>query len=82
MGLDYSKAMLVKNNNHVSDEVFVLRSKAAGKKLVDKESHIASMYSAYVEKYINAFKKTDKNILNSSEYRFTTLVNYHAELGL
>lgn len=82
MGLDYSKAMLIKNDQHVSADVFVLRSKTAGKKLVDKESHVTSMYLAYVEKYIRAVKATDKNILNSAEYRFTTLVNYHAELGL
>ncbi|HCE5184918.1 TPA: hypothetical protein NG323_004559 [Vibrio parahaemolyticus] len=82
MGLDYSKAMLIKDVQHVSDDVFVLRSKASGKKLVGKENHITSMYLAYVKKYIAAVKASDKNILNSAEYRFTTLVNYHTELGL
>lgn len=82
MGLDYSKAMLINNAQHVSDDVFVLRTKASGKKLVGKENHITSMYLAYVKKYISAVKASDMNILKSAEYRFTTLVNYHTELGL
>ena len=82
MGLDYSKAMLIKNTQHVSAEVFVLRTKAAGKKLLGKESHITSMFKAYVDKYIAAVKANDQHILNSLEYRHTTLVNYHTEFGL
>ncbi|HHC6551083.1 TPA: hypothetical protein ACN33P_002722 [Vibrio parahaemolyticus] len=82
MGLDYSKAMLIKNAQHVSNDVFVLRTKNAGKKLMNKETHVTSMFQAYVDKYIAAIKAEDKNILNSLEYRFTTLVNYHTELGL
>lgn len=82
MGLDYSKAMLIRNVQHISADAFVLKTKAAGKKLVDKENYITSKFHAYVKKYIAAVKASDKNILNSIEYRFTTLVNYHAELGL
>ncbi|HFG2226794.1 TPA: hypothetical protein ACGF84_003052, partial [Vibrio cholerae] len=59
-----------------------LRTKNAGKKLINKETHVTSMFQAYVDKYIAAIKAEDKNILNSLEYRFTTLVNYHTELGL
>ena len=54
----------------------------AGKKLIGKEEHIKNMFTNYVDKYIKAVQKEDKNILNSMEYRFTTLVNYHAELEL
>lgn len=82
MGLDYQKAVLIRNSAHISNEYFVLRSKQAGRKLVGKEDHITTMFTRYVEKYIKAVRNNDQNILNSMEYRFTTLVNYHAELGL
>ena len=73
---------MIKNAQHVSAEVFVLRSKTSGNKLTGKENHITSMYLAYVvEKYIAAVKASDSNILNNAEYRFTTLINYHTELG-
>lgn len=82
MGLDYSKALLIRDASHVSNENFVLRSKHAGKKLIGKEEHIKKQFTQYVEKYIDAFRKKDMSILNSMEYRHTTLVNYHGELGL
>ncbi|ELF5344440.1 hypothetical protein RNH90_002986 [Vibrio metschnikovii] len=82
MGLDYSKALLIRDDSHVTDDVFVLRNKKSGKKLIGKEEHITSQFQKYVEKYIDAVKRNDANILNSFEYRFTTLVNYHTELGL
>jgi len=82
MGLDYSKALLIKDAAHVSNDDFVLRSKQAGKKLIGKKTHIEKKFNQYVEKYVKAVKCNDKNIRNSSEYRFTTLVNYHSELGL
>ncbi|MEZ2576320.1 type III toxin-antitoxin system TenpIN family toxin [Buttiauxella ferragutiae] len=82
MGLDYSKAMLIRSPEHVSDNVFLLRSKSAGRKLQGKEDHVTKQFTRYVERYILAVQKGDKNILNSQEYRFTTLVNYHKELGL
>jgi protein AbiQ len=40
------------------------------------------MFTGYVEKYINAVKKKDQNILRSAEYIETTLINYHEELGI
>lgn len=82
MGLDYQKAVLIRNSAHISSEYFVLRTKQAGRKLVGKEEHITTMFTRYVERYIKAVRNNDQNILNSMEYRFTTLVNYHAELGL
>lgn len=82
MGLDYSKAMLIRKQTYISDDNFVLRSKEAGKKLKDLEEHITKQFSAYVEKYVKAVRREDRNVLSSIEYRFTTLVNYHEELGI
>jgi len=82
MGLDYTKAVLIRKPDHVSSEPFLLRSKEAGRKLQGKEDHVTKQFTRYVEKYIKAVKRQDKNILNSADYRFTTLINYYAELGL
>ncbi|MDC9615869.1 hypothetical protein PSI19_18740 [Xenorhabdus khoisanae] len=43
---------------------------------------ITKKFEKYVEKYIKAVKKKDKHVLNSLEYRFTTLQNYHNQLGI
>jgi len=82
MGLDYSKALLIRSANHVSNDVFLLKSKSAGKKLIGKQAHVEQQFEAYVNKYIKAVTTKDRNIINSNEYRFTTLINYHTELGL
>nr|WP_313668391.1 hypothetical protein [Atlantibacter sp.] len=82
MGLDYSKAVLLRESNPISSDIFLLRSKVAGKKLLGKQAHITRKFAHYVERYIKAVQKQDRNILNSIGYRHTTLVNYHPELGL
>ncbi|MFX5470511.1 hypothetical protein ABTD76_09125 [Acinetobacter baumannii] len=82
MGLDYSKALLIRDNSHVSNNLFLLSSKTAGKKLQGKHQHITTSFQKYVHKYVDAVQKKDSNILNQMEYRFTTLINYHIELSL
>lgn len=82
MGLDYSKALLIRDEKHVSAQCFVLKSKDAGKKLIGKEQHITKQFEQYVDKYVKSFEKADRNVLHSSEYRYSTLQHYHAELGL
>lgn len=82
MGLDYSKALLIRDAKHVSAQNFVLNSKDAGKKLIGKEQHITNQFEQYVDKYVRSFKKGDQNVLGSSEYRYSTLQHYHSELGL
>ncbi len=81
MGLDYSKALLIRDSCHISDKFFLLKSKDAGKKLAGKEAHVTKQFTQYVNKYINAVNINDANVLNSLEYRFTTLKNYHKELN-
>lgn len=82
MGLDYSKALLIRDAKHISPQHFVLKSKHAGKKLIGKEKHITKQFEQYVEKYVRSFEKGDHNILRSAEYRYSTLQHYHQELGL
>ena len=80
-GLDYSKALLISNPAYISTEIFKIPPEEH-KKLVSKQPYIAKSFEKYVEKYINAVNKPDLNILNSIEYRHTTLQNYHTELGI
>ncbi|PHM23164.1 type III toxin-antitoxin system TenpIN family toxin [Xenorhabdus budapestensis] len=80
-GLDYSKALLIINPKYISDEIFLIPPEQH-KNIQGKEFFIKKKFEKYVEKYIKAVKKRDKHVLNSLEYRFTTLQNYHNQLGI
>jgi len=79
-GLDFSKALLIAQASYISHMPFKI-SPQEHKKIQDKEVHITHSFEKYVCKYIKAVNRSDQNILNGFEYRFTTLVNYHSELG-
>ena len=80
-GLDFTKALLIKEQRYISNLPFKI-SKDEHKKLANKEYYITSKFEKYVSKYITAIQKSDHHILQSSNYRFSTLCNYHVELGL
>jgi len=78
-GLDYSKAVLIHDENHVSQSSFKIPSHEYVK-IADRELHIRERFEKYIKKYIKGVKASDQNILN--EYRYSTLQNYHAELNI
>ena len=78
-GLDFSKALLIKDPNYISRELFKISDKKHDI-LKSKEHYIKNKFNQYIEKYIRALLKSDQRILNLPEYRFTTLQNYHLEL--
>lgn len=80
-GLDFSKALLISDEKYISDIPFKIDYNQH-KNLVNKEHYITQKFEHYVSRYIFAIKKEDENILSSSEYRYSTLVNYHQELGI
>ena len=80
-GLDFSKALLIRDSGHISNELYKIPAEEH-KKLQGKEHFVIAKFEKYVEKYRDAIKKSDKHILKDQEYRFTTLQNYHSELGL
>jgi len=80
-GLDYSKALLITNMQYIANVPFKI-SASEHNTLQNKEVFITSQFDKYVARYIKAVKKQDNHILNSIEYRFTTLKNYHVELEL
>jgi protein AbiQ len=65
----------------VSNELFKI-SASEFKSLKNKEIFITQKFEKYVEHYIKAVYASAQHILQNDEYRFSTLVNYHAELGL
>lgn len=80
-GLDYSKALLLTKISYVSNEIFRIPN-AEKNKLRNKNRVITQKFTQYVVKYIKAIETDNQRILNSLDYRFTTLQNYHAELGV
>ena len=80
-GLDFSKALLIKNPSYISSEIYKIPV-VEHKKLLSKQHHITQLFDKYLTRYIDAVRKKDIHILNSNEYRHTTLQNYHVELGI
>ena len=80
-GLDFSKAVLLKKPSHISPSPFRIPSDEFSK-LKGKAAFITNKFEKYVERYVKAVGLNDGNILNSDEFRFSTLINYHSELGI
>lgn len=78
-GLDYSKAVLIADENHVSNERFNI-PQPEYIKIADRELYIRERFEKYVKKYIKGANSGDENILK--DYRYSTLQNYHAELKI
>ncbi|MGP6151700.1 type III toxin-antitoxin system TenpIN family toxin [Priestia flexa] len=78
-GLDYSKAVIIKEDRYIVEKEFLLEVHSDAVKIRDNQHHIITKFTAYVERYIDAVKEEKQSIL-SREYRFSTLQNYHDEL--
>lgn len=79
-GLDYSKALLIFDDKDISRDI-KLKSADEFKRINEHEDKIVADFTKYVARYIAARQKGDKNVIGMT-YRFTTLVNYHKQLGL
>jgi protein AbiQ len=78
-GLDYSKAVIIYESRFVSADPFFLHDRSDYVKIVNAEHRIIPAFEKYVQRYINAVKGQDRNVLR--RYRYSTLQNYHNELG-
>lgn len=78
-GLDFSKSVLLLKDEYISVKPFIIPADERNL-LLSKSHFILGRFSHYVERYVFGWAKADKNILR--DYRYTTLVNYHIELGL
>lgn len=79
-GLDYTKAVVITTKRYVDSRPFKLKTGAEYWNVVYNEEQIILEFEAYVEKYVQAITHNDRHILK--EYRWSTLKNYHHELGL
>jgi len=57
-------------------------SKEQKQVLINRKKSIHKQFEKYVNTYLRAVEKDIKNTLTSPAYRYSTLVNYHSELGL
>jgi protein AbiQ len=80
-GLDYTKAVLIRNELKELGSSFKV-SKEQKQILINRKKSIHKQFEKYVNTYIRAVEKDIKNTLTSPTYRYSTLVNYHSELGL
>ncbi|MEO9653817.1 type III toxin-antitoxin system TenpIN family toxin [Marinomonas sp.] len=80
-GLDFTKALLIKDQEkEIGDPFFIPDTQK--EKLISSKKMIKNQFERYVKNYVNAVEFGKDNTLNSNAYKFTTLINYHEELGL
>ena len=77
-GLDFSKCVLLSKDGYISNEPFTIPNDEH-KKILDSAHIIKHKFTKYVEHYVKGLSNSDENILKS--YAFSTLKNYHVELG-
>ncbi|MEE3924012.1 hypothetical protein V2K41_18420 [Pseudomonas alliivorans] len=80
-GLDFSKAVLLTKEAYIADEAFRIPG-AEYQKLRDNEYVIEKKFQRYVDRYIKLCTETPESTVLGYEYRFSTLVNYHLDLGI
>lgn len=79
-GLDYTKAVLLEKDTYISNQTFKVKTEEFTK-IKEHEHFIQQRFEKYVNAYIAAHQKNDTRVIKR-EFRFSTLVNYHAQLGL
>ncbi|MCC0088609.1 type III toxin-antitoxin system TenpIN family toxin [Aeromonas veronii] len=81
-GLDFTKALLIADpTNHIGGTFQVSPAQLA--KLRSHHHYICEKFEKYVERYVDAVKTgKDNTIRGSGPYQYSTLVNYHAQLGI
>ena len=80
-GLDYTKAVLLRNPSlEIGSVFFVTKSQKTA--LIRREKMIINQFSRYVSGYVSAANRNVEATLNGPAYRYSTLVNYHSELGI
>lgn len=78
-GLDYSKAVLLLNSAFISNESFLIPSDEFVR-IKERTVFITTQFESYIKDYIAAIQSGDRNKM--FRFRFSTLCNYHTELGI
>ena len=80
-GLGFTKAVLVRNTDTELGQPFYVSQKQK-LVLIGKKKQIINQFNRYVSSYVRAVQNRTLNTIKGPAYRYTTLVNYHKELGL
>ncbi|VAW86575.1 hypothetical protein MNBD_GAMMA18-413 [hydrothermal vent metagenome] len=78
-GLDYTKAIII-DKKDLKNEAFKLRRNDEYLKVKNNKNKIQKQFEKYVSNYVALVSKKEK--IRVSRFGFTTLQNYHAELGI
>ena len=79
-GLDYRKALIVNDSRYVGSSASVAISSSQMTKITNDLPIIENSFIGYVKGYIKSFHKKREKI--DRLYKFSTLHNFHVELGL
>lgn len=80
-GLDYSKAVIITDKKYIGRQ-FNLREKEDYINITRNVNIIELEFEQFLDQYINAHKNKDLVFLNIQEVKYSTLQNYHMELGI
>jgi protein AbiQ len=80
-GLDFTKAVIITDSSTQLGTTFHLDNKQL-QKLHKNGYKIKKKFNTYVNRYVEAVKNNTINTLQGSAYKYSTLVNYHNELGV
>lgn len=78
-GLDYRKAVLITDETDIGGTFNIPNEDF--NKIIEKQNFIIKKFTKYVKRYV-ALHKQGKKPLNLDIYMYSTLQNYHKELGL
>jgi len=78
-GLDYTKAVLLLKESYITDRPFMIDN-IEFLKIKEHSHHISVQFGKFVDRYVSGITHSDANILRA--YKYSTLQNYHRELGL
>lgn len=80
-GLDFTKAVLVRDASKELGDTHIV-PKSQKNILIKKKKVIKNQFEKYVKEYIHAAKNDIHGTLKGPAYKYSTLVNYHVELGV
>ncbi|MGR5269754.1 type III toxin-antitoxin system TenpIN family toxin [Vibrio astriarenae] len=80
-GIDFTKAVLVRDETTELGVTHIV-PKSQKDVLINKKKVIKNQFERYVAGYVHAAKNDITGTLTGQAYKYSTLVNYHAELGI
>ncbi|WP_337263615.1 MULTISPECIES: type III toxin-antitoxin system TenpIN family toxin [unclassified Serratia (in: enterobacteria)] len=80
-GLDFTKALIINDESTDIGMLYIVPD-SQKKALINKKKMIVNQFQRYVEEYVRAVSNNVINTINSNAYKYSTLCNYHLELGI